>query len=139
MIGSIDVCGAMEILLQKEKAEKFGKILQDAALIIAPDLYISELANTLWKYNRAGILTKDECIQYIKDGINYVDKFIDGKELWQEAFSEGINNNHSIYDMFYMVVTRRNDSVLITNDSVLVTIYKNVDAVWRGNGRGGMT
>jgi predicted nucleic acid-binding protein len=125
MTGSIDVCGAMEILLQKEKAEKFSKVLQEATLIIAPDLYISELTNTLWKYNKANILTKDECVQYIKDGINYVDKFIDSKELWQEAFSEGINNNHSIYDMFYMVVTRRNDGILITNDSVLATICKN--------------
>jgi predicted nucleic acid-binding protein len=125
MIGSIDVCGAMEILLQREKAKKFSKILQEAALIIAPDVYISELANTLWKYNQKNILTKNECIQYIKDGITYVDKFIDSKELWQEAFSEGINNKHSIYDMFYMVVTRRNDGILITNDSVLATICKN--------------
>jgi predicted nucleic acid-binding protein len=124
MTGAIDVCGAMEILLQKEKADKFSKILQEAALIIAPDLYISELTNTFWKYYRANILSKDECVQYIKDGINYVDKFIDGKELWQEAFSEGINNNHSIYDMFYMVVARRNDGLLITNDSVLATICK---------------
>jgi predicted nucleic acid-binding protein len=125
MTGSIDVCGAMEILLQKEKADKFGKILQDAELIIAPDLYISELTNTFWKYHRANIFTRDECMQYIQDGINYVDKFVNSKEFWQEAFSEGIHNNHSIYDMFYMVVTRRNDGILITNDSVLATICKN--------------
>jgi predicted nucleic acid-binding protein len=124
MTGSIDVCGAMEILLQKEKAAQFGKVLQEAALVIAPDIYISELTNTFWKYYRANILTKDECVQYIKDGINYVDKFIDAKELWQEAFSEGINNDHSIYDMLYMVVTRRNDGILITNDSVLAAICK---------------
>jgi predicted nucleic acid-binding protein len=124
MIGSIDVCGAMEILLQKEKAVKFSKVLQEAALIIAPDLYISELTNTFWKYYRANILTKDECLQYIKDGMNYVDKFINGTELWQEAFSEGINNNQSIYDMFYMVAARRNDGILITNDSVLAAICK---------------
>jgi predicted nucleic acid-binding protein len=124
MTGSIDVCGAMEILLQKEKAAKFSKVLQEATLVIAPDLYIVELTNTFWKYHRANILTKDECAQYIKDGINYVDKFIDGKELCQEAFSEGIKNKHSIYDMFYMVVTRRNDGVLITNDSVLAAICK---------------
>ncbi|MDR2370031.1 MAG: type II toxin-antitoxin system VapC family toxin [Treponema sp.] len=122
MTGSIDVCGAMEILLQKDKAVQFSKILQEAALVIAPDLYISELTNTFWKYHRANIFTKDECIQYIKDGINYVDKFIDSKELWQEAFSEGIHNNRSIYDMLYMVVTRRNDGTLITNDSVLAAI-----------------
>jgi predicted nucleic acid-binding protein len=125
MTGSIDVRGAMEILLQKEKADKFSKVLQEAALVIAPDLYISELTNTFWKYHRANILTKDQCVQYIKDGISYVDKFIDSKELWQEAFSEGINNNHSIYDMIYMVAARRNDGILITNDSVLATICKN--------------
>jgi predicted nucleic acid-binding protein len=125
MIGSIDVCGAMEILLRKEKADKFGEILQEAELIIAPDLYISELTNTLWKYHRTNILTKDECVQYIQDGINYVDKFITSKELWQEALSEGIHNNHSVYDMFYMVVARRNGGILITNDSVLATICKN--------------
>ncbi|MDR1748771.1 MAG: type II toxin-antitoxin system VapC family toxin [Spirochaetaceae bacterium] len=124
MIAAVDVSGTMEILLQKEKAEQFSALLQDAALVLAPDLYISELTNTLWKYHRSHILTKDECIQYINDGISYVDKFINSKELWQEAFSEGINNNHSIYDMFYMVVARRNDGILITNDSVLATICR---------------
>jgi hypothetical protein len=65
MTGSLDVCGALEILLRKKKAGKLSKIVQEAALIIAPDLYISELTNTFWKYHRANILTKDECVQYI--------------------------------------------------------------------------
>jgi len=125
MIVSVDVCGAMEILMQREKAEKFGKALQEAALVVAPDLYVSELTNTLWKYHRAELLSRDECVQCIQDGINYIDKFIDSKELWQEAFSEGINNGHSIYDMFYMVVTRRHDGTLITNDSTLAAICGN--------------
>jgi len=38
MIISIDVCGAMEILMQREKAEKFGNALQEAALVVAPEL-----------------------------------------------------------------------------------------------------
>ena len=124
MTCSIDVCGAMEILLQKEKSRKFCKVLQEAAFVTAPDLYVCELTNTLWKYCTAKILTKDECLQYIQDGINFVDKFIDSKEIWHEAFSEGINNGHSIYDMLYMIAARRNGGVLITNDSVLAAICK---------------
>ena len=124
MIVAIDVCGAMEILMQREKAKKFGKVLQEAALVVAPDLYIPELTNTLWKYCRAELLDKDECVQCIQNGINYVDKFIGSKDLWQEAFSEGINNKHSIYDMFYIVVTRRYGGILLTNDSVLAAICK---------------
>jgi len=125
MIISIDVCGAMEILMQRENAEKFGRALQEATLVIAPDLYVSELTNTMWKYCRAKLLSMDECTQCIQDGINYVDRFVDSSDLWREAFSEGINNNLSIYDMFYMVATRRHDGTLITNDSVLAAICKN--------------
>jgi len=125
MTVSIDVCGAMEILMQRENAEKFGKALRAAALVVAPDLYVSELANTLWKYCRAELLTEDECLQCMQDGISYVDRFVDSKDLWQEAFSEGISNNHSIYDMLYMVAARRHGGTLITSDSVLAAICRN--------------
>ena len=124
MTAVIDVNGAMEILLHKEKIDKFCEVLHKSTLVVAPDLYVSELANTLWKYYNAKILSKDECIQYIQDGINFVDKFIDSREIWHEAFSEGINNGHSIYDMLYMVTARRNSGVLITNDSVLAAVCK---------------
>ena len=118
----MDVSGAMEILLQKEKAGKFHKILHESTLVIAPDLYVSELANTLWKYHSAKILTKDECLQLVKQGNKLIDKFISGVEIWEEAFSEGIKNKHSVYDMFYMVIARRNSGVLITSDSNLASI-----------------
>jgi len=124
MTGALDVSGAMEILLQKEKADKFSKILRGATLVVAPDLFVSELTNTLWKYCTAKMLPEDECTQYIQDGINFVDTFVDSREIWHEAFAEGIINKHSVYDMLYMVTARRNSGLLITNDSVLAGICK---------------
>ena len=124
MIAVIDACGMVEILLQKEKNRKFYQTLQEAELVISPDLYVSELTNALWKYHAAKIRTKDECIELIQDGINFIDKFIDSKEIWEEAFAEGINNRHSIYDMLYLVAARRNNGILITNDSALATVCK---------------
>ena len=124
MIAVVDVSGAVEILLKKEKAVKFNKTLQEAELVIAPDLYVSELTNAFWKYYTAKMYTKEECIELIQDGINYIDRFIDSKEIWEEAFCEGINNNHSIYDMLYMVTARRNSGILITNDSALAAVCK---------------
>ena len=53
-----------------------------------------------------------------------MDTFVNSTEIWQEAFIEGINNNHSIYDMFYLVTARRNNGILITNDSVLAEIAR---------------
>ena len=124
MTGVIDVSGIIEILLQKEKIHTYRKVLEDSSIILAPDLYISELTNTLWKYYALKKLAKDECIQCIQDGINYVDKFINSEEIWEEAFSEGIKNSHSVYDMFYLVTARRNNGTLITNDSILAGICR---------------
>jgi len=120
----IDVSGAMEVLLQREKAEKICKILQESTLVITPDLYVSELTNTLWKYFSFKALSQEECFQFIQQGIKLVDKFVNSKDIWEEAFSEGVKNKHSIYDMLYMVTARRNNGTLITNDSELVLICK---------------
>ena len=120
----IDVSGTAEILLHKEKAQEFYKVLKDAKFVLAPDIYVSELTNTLWKYHMKNIFTVDECIKYIQDGISFIDTFIDCKAIWLESFSEGIKNNHSIYDMFYLIAARRNNAVLVTCDSDLTKICK---------------
>jgi predicted nucleic acid-binding protein len=124
MIVILDVSGTMQVVLKKEKFNKFKEEIDNASLVLAPDLYISELTNTLWKYYHTQIFTDDECHQYIEDGISLIDKFVDTKSLWREAFGEGVKNDHSIYDMYYAVLARQNDGILITNDSDLSKICK---------------
>jgi predicted nucleic acid-binding protein len=124
MIAVIDVSGVMEILLHKEKTDIFNKTLQNAVLVITPDLYVSELANTLWKYHKTKTLSKEQCTLYMQQGIRMINNFVNANEIWEEAFSEGINNNHSVYDMFYMVAARRHAGTLITNDTSLAAVCK---------------
>ena len=124
MIGIIDVSASVDILLEKGKFKLFHKVLHDVSSLTAPDMYIPELTNTLWKLNKLKTLTNEECMGFIQKGIKLVDKFIDCKDLWQEAFSAGLNNKHSVYDMFYMITARRSGGVLITTDSVLAAICK---------------
>ena len=118
----LDVSAAVEILLQKEKKALFISLYEKASWVIAPDLYIAELSNVLWKYQKAGIISHIECNQYVEDGIELIDDFFPSKELWKEALGEGIKNTHSIYDMYYAILARRNDATLITNDSKLSQI-----------------
>jgi predicted nucleic acid-binding protein len=120
----LDVSGAVEILFKKEKADKFKKLMIEATWRVTPDLYIHELTNTLWKYFSKKIYTKAESIQYIQDGIDFISNFIDSKDIWLEAFAAGIDNKHSIYDMFYMITARRNNGILITNDSDLAAVCR---------------
>ncbi len=124
MIVVIDVSAAIEIILQKQKRDLFNSKYKEASWVLAPDLYVSELSNVLWKYYKAKVISHEDCIQYVEDGINMIDDFIDGKELWKEALSEGIKNNHSIYDMYYSVLARRNGAILLTNDGALAELCK---------------
>ena len=122
MTAVLDVSAAIEILLQKEKKELFNTTYEKASWVIAPDLYIAEISNVLWKYYKSGLISHTECIQYVEDGIELIDDYFPSKELWKEALGEGIKNTHSIYDMYYAVLARRNDATLITNDSKLSLI-----------------
>ena len=127
MIVVLDVSAAIEIILQKDKQEKFNKIYKNGTWIIAPDLFIAEITNVLWKYYKAKVLSHEDCVQYVQDGIDMIDDFIDARDLWKESLAEGIKNNHSFYDMYYSVLARRNDAILITNDGPLAEICKKLN------------
>ncbi len=122
MIIVLDVSAAIEIIFQREKVDKFNNFYKQGSWVIAPDLFVAEITNVLWKYYKAGLFTHSDCIQYVQDGIDMIDDFIDAGELWKESLAEGIKNNHSIYDMYYAVLARRNDATLITNDGSLASI-----------------
>jgi predicted nucleic acid-binding protein len=121
------VSAAIEIILKKQKKELFDLHYRNASWIIAPDLFVSEISTVLWKYYKAKMLSHEECNQYVDDGINMIDDFIDARELWKESLGESIKNNHCVYDMYYAVLTRRNDAKLLTNDGALADICKKLN------------
>lgn len=127
MIVVLDVSAAIEIILQKDKKDLFNSIYKKGTWIIAPDLFIAEITNVLWKYYKAKAVSHEDCIQYVQDGIDMIDDFIDARELWKESLAEGIKNNHSVYDMYYSVLARRNDAILVTNDGPLADTCKRLN------------
>jgi len=120
----LDVSACIQIVLKKEKHIEFQEIYEKATWVIAPNLYTYEITNVLWKYNRSKIFNHFECLQYIEDGINLIDDFINEKDLWKESLKESINYDHPAYDMFYAVLARRNDALLLSNDKDLIKICK---------------
>ena len=122
MIIVLDVSAAIQIIMKKEKKQIFENVYKEASWVIAPDLYISEITNVLWKYSNSKILNHHECQQYVDDGIALIDDFFQSNDLWKEVLGESIKNKHSAYDMFYAILARRNDALLVSNDKELRNI-----------------
>jgi predicted nucleic acid-binding protein len=116
----MDACAAAEIIFKREKSKIFIEAIKNASQIISLDLFVPELTNTLWKYRN--VLGANECKNKIQEGLDLISQFFNSKDLWEEALAEATKNDHSAYDMFYMVLARRNNGTLMTNDGELAKI-----------------
>jgi predicted nucleic acid-binding protein len=119
MIVVLDTSAAIEIILNKKDSKKFKNIIIEADAVIAPELYISEITNVAWKYNKISNFGHEECFSIAEDGISLIDQFIDTKILWKEALREAMNNYQTVYDCLYLICARRNDGILLTKDQKL--------------------
>jgi len=118
----LDASGAVEIALGNSNSNKFKEILRRADVIIAPDIFVSEVTNAFWKYRKSPNFSDESCLNGIQFCISLIDDFIDTRDLWREAYSEGVRNQSSTYDMFYLVAARRNSGALISMDKKLNAI-----------------
>ncbi len=118
----LDASAAVEIVLEKDKAESFLKQIKAASVVLAPDIFISEVTNVFWKYKKFQQCTDEICLSGIEFCINLIDMYIESKDLWREAYGEGIKNNSATSDMFYLVAARRNSSKLLSCDKKLLEI-----------------
>lgn len=119
MIVVLDASAAIEVALEKESAAQYKKVLQAADLIIAPDTFVSEVTNAFWKYRKFAAFSDEVCLTGIEFCLGLVDDFVSSTELWKEAFLEGNRYQHSTYDMYYLVVSRRHHALLLTKDKKL--------------------
>lgn len=122
MIVILDTSAAVDMVLNNKKFLNFHKHISNAEWVIAPTLYISEVTNVFWKYYRFGSLSMEECEEAIENAIELPDDFIMEEELYKEAFAMACLTKKSAYDMFFLVLARRNNGLLLTTDNTLKRI-----------------
>ena len=116
MILVLDTSAAIDVLLSAGDFENYKQELANANAVIAPEIYISEISNVAWKYQKLAGFTREESLQLAEDGVNLVDSYVPVAEMWKESLREALNNDHPVYDCLYVVCARRNDGVLLTKD-----------------------
>ena len=122
MILILDASAAIEIALNMKNAEAFKNSCMEADIILAPDIYPSEITNVFWKYRIFSNLDLIKCEKGIEYCIALIDDFVDTRSLCNEVYAEAIKYKHPAYDIFYLIAARRNNAKLLTCDKKLKNI-----------------
>ena len=115
----LDASAALEVVLNRGRAEQFAEQLQQASEVLAPDLFVAEVVNTIWKYHRFENLSLSDCDRALELSLGLADTLVSCKELYREAFLLARTVRRPAYDMFYFALARREDALILTADAAL--------------------
>ena len=118
----LDATAAVRLVMRDEAAERLLEPIASAAVVLAPSLYASEVANALWKYVQAGNLDLETALEHYEEAIHLIDDFTPDWELTTEAITEATRYRHPVYDLLYAILARRKGCAILTMDQRLAAL-----------------
>ena len=116
----IDASAAIEIALDGSHATRLSAFLATSDEVLAPELLLAEVVNSIWKYHHFENLEVDLCERALKFVTELVPVLVSHTELYSQAFLLSRSEpRRAAYDMFYLALAQREDAVLLTMDRSL--------------------
>jgi predicted nucleic acid-binding protein len=75
---------------------------------------------TVCKYYRHGKVSLENCERALEQTISFPDEFVPASDLYREAFAMAAAGQRPAYDMFFLVLARRNNATLVSLDKSLL-------------------
>lgn len=118
----LDCSAAAEMVWETPRGLAFEGLVVENERVIASELFQAEIRNTFWKYVRSGLMTAEQAEARIASACALVDSFVPLEENAAESFAEAVRQDHSMYDLFYATLARRNAATLFTADKKLIAL-----------------
>jgi predicted nucleic acid-binding protein len=122
----LDASAAVRLILADPAAADLAERVGGAALVLAPELMLTELANTLWKLQRADRLNDLDPQELLAEARELVDRLEPDRHLEAEALALACHLNHPVYDCLYLALARREAASLISSDRRLNALAERV-------------
>ena len=122
----LDASAAVRLILADPAAADLAERVGGAALVLAPELMLTELANTLWKLQRADRLNNLDPQELLAEARELVDRLEPDRHLQAEALALACHLNHPVYDCLYLALARREAASLISSDRRLNALAERV-------------
>ena len=84
--------------------------------LVAPTMFVSEVASALWQYARAGQVSHAQASQGLSLIISQIAIFEDDADLAVDALAIGLELGCAPYDCFYLVSAMRRSAPIVTVD-----------------------
>ena len=122
----LDASAAVRLALGDAAASGLAESIRSAALVLAPELMLTEVANTFWKLQRADQLAGLNPQQLLLDARELVDRVEPDRHLQAEALALACHLNHPVYDCLYLALARREAATLVSADRRLNALAERV-------------
>jgi predicted nucleic acid-binding protein len=123
----IDASAAVGLVLAVPGTETFVPLLEEATLVTAPDLYIAEVGNALWKYRKADLLPMEQCELLLEQALSLPDRIESSAMFYQEAFALACRHLQPLYDALYLILARRANATILTMDRRLAILAEKLE------------
>ena len=122
----LDASAVVRLILLDPLAADWAQTLEAAGMVLAPELMLTEVANTLWKLQRAQQLQGVNPQELLTHAKGLVDHIEPDRQLQVEALALAIHFNHSVDDCLYLALARREAAALLTADRKLQALASQV-------------
>jgi predicted nucleic acid-binding protein len=122
----LDASAAVRLILGDPAAAAAAEQIRGAAVVLAPELMLTEVANTLWKLQKADHLADLDPQQLLADARDLVDRVEADHHLQAEALALACHHDHPVYDCLYLTLARREAASLISLDRRLQQLAERV-------------
>ncbi len=122
----LDASAVVRIIEGSAQAAPLQEAVLQASLVIAPELMLTEVANALWRLQRAGQLQASTLQIRLAKAADLVDHIEPDRHLQVEALALACHLDHPVYDCLYLALARREAAVLVSADQRLMALAAQV-------------
>lgn len=124
MILVIDANVGLKWFIEESRSPAARKILDKGASFIAPDIFIPEICNVVWKKVKNQEIIAEQGQAIVSNVPMVLDHIVPSSEVAKRAFALAVQFNHPVYDCLYLALAERESISLVTDDAKLVTVAK---------------
>ena len=129
MITVLDANAAVRFALGQTGREPVAEILKKADWVVAPSLYLYEIANVMWKYYQAGTLSQEALKEKTLNCAGLIDELFPAADLYAECFDLACRLSHPAYDMAYLALCQKKEAGLISFDRKMLDMAQKLNIV----------